>query len=53
MRIVIVSLAVVGTLLAATGAVLSVPLLILVGAAALVMAIVMGALAAPATRRRQ
>ncbi len=53
MRTVIVSLAVAGTVLAAFGALFSLRWLILVGAAGLVMAIVMGALAAPSTRRRQ
>ena len=52
MRTVNFGLAVAGAVMAAFGALFAVPWLILVGAAALVMAIVMGALAAPGTRSR-
>jgi hypothetical protein len=50
-RVLLVTLAVAGTLVAALGAVLSIGVLVLVGLAALVVALVMGALAAPSTRR--
>jgi hypothetical protein len=51
MRIVLLTLAVAGTLVAVLGVLLSVGVLILVGVALVVVAVVMGALAAPATRR--
>jgi hypothetical protein len=51
-RTFILIIAVAGTITAACGALFSVAWLILVGIAALVLALVMGALAAPATRRR-
>ncbi|MCA2219047.1 hypothetical protein [Jidongwangia harbinensis] len=52
MRTFILIVGVAGTIAAVCGALLSVAWLILVGIAALVLALVMGALAAPATRRR-
>lgn len=51
MRIFLVTLAVAGALVAILGVLLSVGVVILVGAAMLVVALVMGALAAPSTRR--
>lgn len=51
MRIVLLTLAVAGTLAAVLGVLLSVGFLILVGVALVVVAVVMGALGAPATRR--
>ena len=52
MRTFIVLIAVAGTITAAGGAVFSVRWLIVVGIGVLLVALVMGALAAPATRRR-
>jgi hypothetical protein len=51
MRIVLITLAVAGTLVAALGALLSVGVVFLVGMAILVVSLVMGAFAAPATQR--
>jgi hypothetical protein len=51
-RTIILIVGVAGTIVAACGALFSVRWLILVGIAALLLALVMGALAAPATRRR-
>lgn len=51
MRIVLLTLAVAGTLTAVLGLLLSVGVLILIGLAVLVVALVVGALAGPATRR--
>ena len=52
MRTFILVVGLAGTIVAACGALFSVPWLILVGIAALLVSLVMGALAAPATRRR-
>jgi hypothetical protein len=52
MRTAIALIAVAGTIAAAFGALFWVRWLILVGIGALLVALVMGALAAPATRRR-
>ncbi|MEV4703173.1 hypothetical protein [Actinoplanes sp. NPDC049316] len=51
MRILLLTLAVAGVLVAAAGSLFSVGILVLVGAALLVVAVVIGALAAPRTRR--
>lgn len=51
MRIFLWTLAAAGALVAVLGGLLSVGVLILVGLAMVAMALVMGALAAPATRR--
>lgn len=52
MRTVLGLIAVAGTIAAACGVVFSVPWLIVGGVGALLIALVMAALAAPATRRR-
>ncbi|PRY20125.1 hypothetical protein [Pseudosporangium ferrugineum] len=51
MRIFLVTLAVAGVLVTAAGTLMSIGVLILVGAGLFVVALVMGALAAPRTRR--
>jgi hypothetical protein len=53
MRTFIAVIAVLGVLTAGLGVFLSVGWLVLVGASALVVAVVMGALAAPATRQQR
>lgn len=51
MRILLVTLAIAGAFTAAVGALFSVSVLIFTGLALLIVALVMGALAAPITRR--